>query len=393
MSEALDDWEQAEEYDIKAPVAASIATPSTKKTQIPSSILARSSLSSSSPSSTPTSASASAVSTAPNNTTIAKRGDFKPILLRRDSPSDFDLSDQTIVDSENDSRTLHERNRALWDKANSYEQPIISRADNTRTEYVPEIKILRRPKSPVHEDMAKIQLQQQMKAKTLAQREADYNAAREKIFGTSNNNNSNNNTCNNDNDNGNNLNSNINNNGYANRHLDQKHDLKGSPNGSRSSSVSRSGSRSGSSSPLPLPSASTGGEGAGVGGSRPGYFSNRPIEFKGVPPTFKLAQKVSAVSLQDDSSLNIKNSRGSGGYNVIRQPQGPSSSPQQHSKPFRGGGGGRGNRGGMRRGGNMRQEDTFSGNNGKVDNSGHKETGGSVGFRRPLQGGLPRPPS
>ncbi|KAF8932574.1 hypothetical protein BGZ58_006987 [Dissophora ornata] len=49
-----------------------------------------------------------------------------------------------------------------------------------RTEYVPEIKILRRPKSPVQAVKAT-----HTKSKPLAQREADYNAAREKIFGPS----------------------------------------------------------------------------------------------------------------------------------------------------------------------------------------------------------------
>ncbi|KAI7817013.1 hypothetical protein BC939DRAFT_19600 [Gamsiella multidivaricata] len=172
-----------------------------------------------------------------------------------------------------DSRSLHEKNRALWDKANSYEQPVISRNDSNnsmRTEYVPEIKILRRPKSPVQ--AIKVA---HMAPKPLAQREADYMAAREKIFGPT------------------------------------TTSSNTPPTTSRSSPVSRSGS----SSPMD-PAYLTNQQQQQLSSSRQGVCVGsgvdvKPIEFRGPPPTIRSVQ------------------RPSGGQNdtAIRQPQGPTYIP------------------------------------------------------------------
>ncbi|KAG0003376.1 hypothetical protein BGZ80_005802, partial [Entomortierella chlamydospora] len=166
MSDALDDWEQADERDIEAPV---VVAKVTKKVTTAATIPHQATPSPSVPTglvkgTTPT--------ILRRNTDRKNEDDQENLFLRREDGDD------------DDDQTLHERNRALWDKANSYEQPVISRSDNNnmRTEYVPEIKILRRPKSPVQ--TAKV-LQMNSKSKPLAQREADYNAAREKIFGPS----------------------------------------------------------------------------------------------------------------------------------------------------------------------------------------------------------------
>ncbi|RUP48038.1 hypothetical protein BC936DRAFT_145048 [Jimgerdemannia flammicorona] len=91
----------------------------------------------------------------------------------------------------------HERNKAIWTEAtlltpslareisrNTYQTPHIVRTDTSRTEYVPELKILKRPKNP-GSTTYNPQTSQPQQPKTLAEREAEYVRAREKIFGLS----------------------------------------------------------------------------------------------------------------------------------------------------------------------------------------------------------------
>ncbi|CAG8558934.1 1951_t:CDS:2 [Diversispora eburnea] len=42
----------------------------------------------------------------------------------------------------------HEKNKKIWKEANAYTQPEIIRPNSTRTEYVPQLRILKRPKNP-----------------------------------------------------------------------------------------------------------------------------------------------------------------------------------------------------------------------------------------------------
>ncbi|CAG8795693.1 16320_t:CDS:2 [Cetraspora pellucida] len=102
----------------------------------------------------------------------------------------------------------HEKNKQIWQEArlsidrNSYVQPEITRTDSTRTEYVPELRILKRPKNPgstttTHPSHLPISLSSNAaltsdsgnfsinskQTKSLADREAEYIAARQKIFG------------------------------------------------------------------------------------------------------------------------------------------------------------------------------------------------------------------
>ncbi|KAL1918609.1 uncharacterized protein VTP21DRAFT_2631 [Calcarisporiella thermophila] len=74
----------------------------------------------------------------------------------------------------------HERNKKLWERANSYVEPEIIRTDTIHTQFVPQMKILKRPKAPEQAAPVSVTIQK----KTLAEREAEYLAAREKIFGT-----------------------------------------------------------------------------------------------------------------------------------------------------------------------------------------------------------------
>ncbi|KAF9360952.1 hypothetical protein BGX26_006946 [Mortierella sp. AD094] len=304
MSDALDDWEQADERDIEAPVVvAKVAKKVTTVATIP-------------PRATPSPPVPIGVTKGATptilrmNTDRRSEADQENLLRREDNVDDND-------------RSLHERNRALWDKANSYEQPVISRSDNNnmRTEYVPEIKILRRPKSPVQ--TVKVS---HTKSKPLAQREADYNAAREKIFGP---------TSVSGSGSGNNNNNN---------------EATSRPN-SRSSSTSLSGSSS------PSPSAPQTGPKPGPGSSvHPNQRHTsvrsevKPIEFRGSPPSIKLAQRPPAGASGGTQDGNT----------IIRQPQGPSMSPQASSQT---------------RGARQERQD------------------GSIGFQRPFRGAPPRPPA
>ncbi|KAF9903573.1 hypothetical protein EC991_003526 [Linnemannia zychae] len=214
MSDALDDWEQADEVEIQVPVAVPAVVPIKNKIKI----LSRPT--SSSPGSSASINPTVLGSTGGSGGSGFGAGGGTPMILKRNPGStgggqqgsspiarqetnpfgsgnniyssrqqrqgvgqrDEDLDDiGEYTRRQMSGLSLRERNRALWDEANAYEQPIIARADTTRTEYVPEIRILRRPKSPVQA----VRVSNQVKSKPLAQREADYNAAREKIFGPS----------------------------------------------------------------------------------------------------------------------------------------------------------------------------------------------------------------
>ncbi|KAF9154931.1 hypothetical protein BGX21_011581, partial [Mortierella sp. AD011] len=196
------------------------------------------------------------------------------------------------------------------------------------------IKILRRPKSPVQ--TAKV-LQMNSKSKPLAQREADYNAAREKIFGPSS-------SISGSGSGNSNNNSNSNNNNNDNRGANST--LATSRSNSRSSSTSRSGSSS------PSPSTSQSGSRPGPGSSAQHNQRHgiKPIEFRGSPPSIKLAQRPPTGTSGGSHDGNT----------VIRQPQGPSMSPQTSSQT---------------RGAKQERQE------------------GSIGFQRPFRGAPPRPPA
>ncbi|CAG8512939.1 13450_t:CDS:10 [Ambispora leptoticha] len=83
----------------------------------------------------------------------------------------------------------HEKNKQIWQDANTYVQPEIIRTDTSRTEYVPQVRILRRPREPGSTTITHPSLlpsssdDADSMPKTFEEREADYNAARQKIFG------------------------------------------------------------------------------------------------------------------------------------------------------------------------------------------------------------------
>ncbi|KAI9240479.1 MAG: hypothetical protein BYD32DRAFT_408255 [Podila humilis] len=278
MADPWDDWEQAGDAEIKAPVA----TP--KKTPM--------------------------------------------ILQRKKTPEPTKPTPINNV-------SLHEQNRAIWDKANAYEQPIIARTDNnTRTEYVPEIRILRRPKSPVTTVRVAA-----TPSKPLEQRQADYNAAREKIFGpqdSSNNNSS------------------------------------SSSSTSSSPSSSRPGSRRGSPTPRSsITQVATQGQGQGQG------TPVKPIEFRGAPRIRPAQRSTSGSNAQD---------------HVVRQPRGPTmAAPASHNNT-------NSPRSLMARPPQESRNDTRGQGGAKVrgdawtsssSSSGGGGGGESIGFRKPFKGGPP----
>ncbi|KAG0092052.1 hypothetical protein BGZ93_005717 [Podila epicladia] len=272
MADPWDDWEQANETEIRAPVVAPKRTPM--------------------------------------------------ILQRKKTPDPKPAHDNV---------SLHEQNRAIWDKANAYEQPVIARTDNSmRTEYVPEIRILRRPKSPVTAVRVAA-----TPSKPLEQRQADYNAAREKIFGPQ-----------------------------------DRSNNSSSSSTSTSPSSSRPGSRRGS--PTPRSSATQMTQGQGQGPA-----PVKPIEFRGAPPPrIRPAQR--SVS-----------GGGNAQDHVVRQPRGPTMAapashnnsnsprslmarPQQESRNDA-----RGGQGGTKARGDASEPSSSS------------SSGGSIGFRKPFKGGPP----
>ncbi|KAK3814636.1 MAG: hypothetical protein J3R72DRAFT_480467 [Linnemannia gamsii] len=328
--------------------------------------------------------------------------------------------------------SLHERNRVLWDEAeltgndyilffsllysfacpvgvyrNAYEQPIIARADTTRTEYVPEIRILRRPQTPVQQT----RVSNQAKSKPLAQREADYNAAREKIFGPS--------------------------------------PTPSSPSNDTSTTTSTNlgmtgGGGGGSRSPRRQSPSVTGGSGSlSSPNSRPpsrpssrpaspstqhqtiqlytarstGAFENaletvKPIEFRGGPPPSRRGGGGGGGSGTGGGGGMRGGGSGQEGVNtVIRQPMGPTSPSSGHSggsgsKP-RGRGRGRGGGNSSSSGGGGKSasgggggSSEGGGGGGDVGSTTNRQEGSSIGFRRPMgRGGSninqprPTPPS
>ncbi|CAG8608180.1 1185_t:CDS:2 [Acaulospora morrowiae] len=88
----------------------------------------------------------------------------------------------------------HEKNKQIWQEANAFAQPEIIRTNSTRTEYVPQLHILKRPKNPgstttTHSpsiDDANGSSNGAQHKKSLADREAEYVIARQKIFGENN---------------------------------------------------------------------------------------------------------------------------------------------------------------------------------------------------------------
>ncbi|CAG8537181.1 2315_t:CDS:2 [Paraglomus occultum] len=87
----------------------------------------------------------------------------------------------------------HERNRRLWQNANAHPQFEVIRQDSTRTQYVPQLRLLQRPTgstgTATHHSSFKSGDQSSshsaQQQKTLAEREKEYLAARQKIFGES----------------------------------------------------------------------------------------------------------------------------------------------------------------------------------------------------------------
>ncbi|KAG9306306.1 hypothetical protein G9A89_018189 [Geosiphon pyriformis] len=87
----------------------------------------------------------------------------------------FDPKPIKIVDE-------HSKNKQIWNEANTHVQPIIIRTDTARTTYVPELQVLKRPKES--DSMRRTQSHLDPSERSLEKREADYYAARQKIFGT-----------------------------------------------------------------------------------------------------------------------------------------------------------------------------------------------------------------
>ncbi|CAG8604259.1 7719_t:CDS:2, partial [Paraglomus brasilianum] len=87
----------------------------------------------------------------------------------------------------------HERNKQLWQNANAHPQFEVILQDSTRTQYVPQLRLLQRPtgstNTTTHHSSFKSGDQSSshsaQQAKTLAEREKEYLAARQKIFGES----------------------------------------------------------------------------------------------------------------------------------------------------------------------------------------------------------------
>lgn len=302
---------------------------------------------------------------------------------------DPDLVGGDMLRRQMDGLSLRERNRALWDQANAYEQPIIARADTTRTEYVPEIRILRRPKSPVQS----VRVSNQVKSKPLAQREADYNAAREKIFGPSptptspsspslNNNNNNDITTSTTGSRGS---------GSSPRRNSPSVGGGSSPNSKPSSRpTSRPASPSQPHQPVQIYTGSS----SNSGGFESALENVKPIEFRGGPPP----------SRRGGGSGGGGGGRGVGQENVgtaIRQPMGPTSSSASSGhgggNKTRGRGRGRGGGGGGSGSGTRSPAGGSEGGPSGDTGSGRQEAG-SIGFRRPMgRGGSgstqPRPPA
>ncbi|KAG0253886.1 hypothetical protein BGZ95_006189, partial [Linnemannia exigua] len=245
------------------------------------------------------------------------------------------------------------------------------------------IRILRRPKSPVQQ----VRVSNQVKSKPLAQREADYNAAREKIFGPS----PTPSSPSNDTSTTTSTNLGMTGGGSRSPRRQSPSVTGGGGGGSFSSPNSRPSSRPSSRPGSPSTQHQT--IQLFTAGST-GAFENaletvKPIEFRGGPPP----------SRRGGGGNGGGSMRGGGqeGVNTaIRQPMGPTSPSSGHSggssgsKP-RGRGRGRG-------GGNGGGSGVVGG--GDVGSTTTRQEGSSIGFRRPMgRGGSntyqprPAPPS
>ncbi|KAF9937509.1 hypothetical protein BGZ65_001412 [Modicella reniformis] len=271
MSDALDDWEQADEDDIQAPTF--ILKPSKEIVVTPNFGSAAAAAAAAG------GASSASGATGKAPITILRRNHEQKSGMKRgndgdDNNGDDDLLRTSEMVGPGSSRLLHEQNCSLWEKANAYEQPIITRNDQNsmRTEYVPEIRILRRPKSPI-QTTAKVN---QTIPKTLAQREADYMAAREKIFGSS----------------------------SSTTATSSSDSISTTPTTNARSSPAP---RSGSSPPLSMVASVHRQESSGRFSDSEAADVKR-IEFRGAPPSLRLAQRPPSWGGQG---------------NIIRQPQGP----------------------------------------------------------------------
>ncbi|KAF9419187.1 hypothetical protein BGZ94_009489 [Podila epigama] len=249
------------------------------------------------------------------------------ILLRRPN-----ISENYPTPAE--SVSLHEKNRAIWDKANSYEQPVISRTDNynMRTEYVPEIRILKRPKSPV----VAVRVAS-TPSKPLEQRQADYNAAREKIFGV-------------------------------------QQDTTTPSTSTSSSTTTTSTDSTGLNRSLSSLSLSSS-QGAESGSTLP----VKPIEFRGPPPKIRPAYRGTSAA---NGGSNTQDK-------IVRQPRGPSmNAPSSHN----------GNNSQRLQSASrpLAHESTRNGTNGPRRGGGgsansQQQQQGSIGFHRPFKGVRPPP--
>ncbi|KAF9278345.1 hypothetical protein BGZ88_000624 [Linnemannia elongata] len=390
MSDALDDWEQADELEIQAPVVA--PAPMKKIT-----LLSRPTTGT--PSSTgPSAHTTPGVSLGGGG--IGRPGGGAiggaPMILKRNpgsnssggslsqhGPSPTGQGSPTPPFGRESSSPFGDNN---YNNSNSGRR---SAGTGYREEDPDLIRILRRPKSPVQT----VRVSNQVKSKPLAQREADYNAAREKIFGPSptptspsspslNNNNNNDITT-------------------------STTGLRGSGSSPRRNSPSVGGGSSPNSKPSSRPTSRPAspsqphqpvqiytGSSSNSGGFESALENVKPIEFRGGPPP----------SRRGGGSGGGGGGRGVGQENVgtaIRQPMGPTSSSGSsgHSggnKP-RGRGRGRGGGGGGSGSGTRSPAGGSEGGSSGDTGSGRQEAG-SIGFRRPMgRGGSgstqPRPPA
>ncbi|KAG0376352.1 hypothetical protein BGX24_007865 [Mortierella sp. AD032] len=177
MSDSIDDWEQADEVEIQAPVAAPGVTPTKNKIAI----LAR-------PSSGSPGSPASPGPTAPGaggqggqgfgRGGGVGRGGGAPMILKR-NPAGSAGSPNRQESPYGSSNSYN--NNSYSNSSRQQQQQGYGQRDEEMDDLGDYIRILRRPQTPVQQ----ARVSNQAKSKPLAQREADYNAAREKIFGPS----------------------------------------------------------------------------------------------------------------------------------------------------------------------------------------------------------------
>ncbi|KAI8376257.1 uncharacterized protein BYT42DRAFT_573979 [Radiomyces spectabilis] len=100
-----------------------------------------------------------------------------------ESAADAGLIDYNApVKSTRKEKTEEEKSKELWEKANQTLTPTVIRTDSSRTEYKPEIKILKRPSNFPRGSGTRKDPATSAPVKTLAEREKEYLAARERIL-------------------------------------------------------------------------------------------------------------------------------------------------------------------------------------------------------------------